>query len=237
MCAYPGRSEVTIVTRDGRETRCESGVDTMLRTVETAMGGDPWRHVRLQPVVLEGKTVRLEPLTIAHEPELLAAAQDERIWRYTIHDPRTAESMHAYVASALADQEQGHALPFAVHHREAGRIIGATRFHSISAANRGIEIGLTWYSPDFWRTRVNTECKYLMLRYAFDVLGCIRVQFTSDARNDQSRAAILRLGAREEGTLRSKVIMRDGHRRDAVYFSILDREWPSVRKRLESMLG
>lgn len=201
------------------------------------MRQDPWRDGRLQPVVLEGRFVRLEPLTTDHEPALLAAAQDERIWRYTIHDPRTAESMHAYVASALADQERGEALPFAVHHREARRIIGATRFHSFSATNRGIEIGLTWYSPDFWRTQVNTECKYLMLRYAFDVLGCIRVQFTADARNDQSRAAILRLGAREEGTLRSKVIMRDGHRRDAVYFSILDQEWPEVRERLVGMLG
>ena len=200
------------------------------------MRQDPWRDGRLQPVVLEGRFVRLEPLTTDHEPALLAAAQDERIWRYTIHDPRTAESMHAYVASALADQERGEALPFAVHHREARRIIGATRFHSFSATNRGIEIGLTWYSPDFWRTQVNTECKYLMLRYAFDVLGCIRVQFTSDTRNDQSRAAILRLGAREEGTLRSKVIMRDGHRRDAVYFSILDQEWPEVRERLVGML-
>jgi RimJ/RimL family protein N-acetyltransferase len=197
---------------------------------------DPWKGGRLQPVVLEGRTVRLEPLTAAHEPALLAAAQDERIWRYTIHDPRTEESMHSYVASALADQERGEALSFAVHHREAGRIIGATRFHSISAANRGVEIGFTWYSPEFWRTRVNTECKYLMLCHAFDVLGCIRVELKTDGRNDRSRAAILRLGAREEGTLRSKVIMRDGHRRDAVYFSILDHEWPAVRERLEGML-
>ena len=226
-----------IITRVRREHACEFHVDTLLRTVEDRVHEDPWRDGRLPPVVLEGRIVRLEPLTTAHEPELLAAAQDERIWRYTIHDPRTAEAMHVYVASALADRERGEALPFAVHHREAGRIIGATRFHSISAANRGIEIGLTWYSPDFWRTRVNTECKYLMLRYAFDVLGCIRVQFTADGRNDQSRAAILRLGAREEGTLRSKVIMRDGHRRDAVYFSILDHEWPAVRERLEGMLG
>lgn len=200
------------------------------------MAHDPWMGGRLQPVTFEGNLVRLEPLTLAHAPSLLAAAQDERIWRYTLHDPRTPESMRAYITSALEDRDRGEALPFAVHHRLAGRIIGATRFHSISAANRALEIGLTWYSPQFWRTGVNTECKYLMLRYAFDTLGCIRVEFKTDGRNDRSRAAILRLGAREEGTLRSKVIMRDGHRRDAVYFSILDHEWPAVRERLEGML-
>jgi RimJ/RimL family protein N-acetyltransferase len=198
---------------------------------------DPWRGGKLERVTLEGQLVRLVPLAVDHEPELLSAAQDERIWRYTIHDPRTAESMHDYVRSALADRDRGEALPFAVYHREAGRIIGATRYHSISAANRGIEIGFTWYAPEFWRTRVNTECKYLMLTYAFEVLRCIRVELKTDGRNDRSRAAILRLGAREEGTLRSKVIMRDGHRRDAVYFSILDHEWPAVKDRLESMLG
>jgi RimJ/RimL family protein N-acetyltransferase len=198
---------------------------------------DTWRAGRLEPVTLEGPTVRLVPLSTDQEPELLVAAQDERIWRYTIHDPRTPERMHDYVRSALSDRDRGEALPFAVYHREAGRIIGATRYHSISAANRGIEIGFTWYAPEFWRTRVNTECKYLMLTYAFEILRCIRVELKTDGRNDRSRAAILRLGAREEGTLRSKVIMRDGHRRDAVYFSILDHEWPAVKDRLESMLG
>ena len=197
---------------------------------------DPWHGGRLHPVTLEGQVVRLEPLSIAHEPALLAAAQDERIWRFTIHDPRTPELMRDYVRSALSDRDRGEALPFAVYHREAGRVIGATRYHSISAPNRGVEIGFTWYAPEFWRTRVNTECKYLLLCHAFDVLGCIRVELKTDGRNDRSRQAILRLGAREEGTLRSKVIMRDGHRRDSVYFSILDHEWPAVKERLERML-
>jgi RimJ/RimL family protein N-acetyltransferase len=197
---------------------------------------DPWKGGGLQPIVLEGRTVRLEPLATGHEPALLAAAQDERIWRFTIHDPRTPELMHDYVRSALSDRDRGEALPFAVYHREADRVIGATRYHSISAPNRGVEIGFTWYAPEFWRTRVNTECKYLLLCHAFDVLGCIRVELKTDGRNDRSREAILRLGAREEGTLRSKVIMRDGHRRDSVYFSILDHEWPAVKERLERML-
>ena len=197
---------------------------------------DPWHGGRLYPVTLEGQVVRLEPLSIAHEPALLAAAQDERIWRFTIHDPRTPELMRDYVRSALSDRDRGEALPFAVYHREAGRVIGATRYHSISAPNRGVEIGFTWYAPEFWRTRVNTECKYLLLCHAFDVLGCIRVELKTDGRNGRSREAILRLGAREEGTLRSKVIMRDGHRRDSVYFSILDHEWPAVKERLARML-
>jgi RimJ/RimL family protein N-acetyltransferase len=197
---------------------------------------DPWHGGRIQPVTLEGQVVRLEPLSVAHEPALLAAAQDERIWRFTIHDPRTPELMHDYVRSALSDRDRGEALPFAVYHREADRVIGATRYHSISAPNRGVEIGFTWYAPEFWRTRVNTECKYLLLCHAFDVLGCIRVELKTDGRNARSREAILRLGAREEGTLRSKVIMRDGHRRDSVYFSILDHEWPAVKERLERML-
>lgn len=197
---------------------------------------DPWFGGRLHPVTLEGTRVRLEPLTVAHEPALLAAAQDEEIWRYTIHDPRTPESMHRYVSSALADQEHGEALPFAVHHREAGEVIGATRYHAISAPNRGLEIGFTWYAPKYWRTGVNSECKFLLMRYAFEPLGCIRVELKTDGRNHRSRAAILRLGAVEEGTLRSKVIMRDGHRRDSVYFSVLDREWPAVKARLEGFL-
>ena len=161
----------------------------------------------------------------------------EEIWRVTLDDPRTPQEMHAYVSRALADRDAGTAFPFAVRHLAEGRVVGATRYHSISFANRSVEIGFTWYSPRFWRTGVNTECKYLLLTHAFERLGCIRVEFKTDARNARSRAAILRLGATEEGTLRSKVIMRDGHRRDSVYFSILDREWPAVKKRLEALRG
>ena len=190
----------------------------------------------MAPVVLEGDAVRLEPLSHEHEAGLLVAAQDEEIWRVTIDDPRTPEAMHSYVARALAARDAGTAFPFAVVHRGEGRAIGATRYHAISYPDRGLEIGFTWYAPRFWRTRVNTECKYLLLTHAFERLGCIRVEFKTDARNARSRAAILRLGAVEEGTLRSKVVMRDGHLRDSVYFSILDREWPAAKRRLEEYL-
>lgn len=195
-----------------------------------------WTDGRVEPVTLEGSIVRLEPLAHEHEADLLAAAMHEEIWRVTLDDPRTPELMHSYVSRALADRDAGKAFPFAVRHLAEGGVIGATRYHSISHADRAVEIGFTWYAPSFWRTGVNTECKYLLLTHAFERLGCIRVEFKTDGRNARSRAAILRLGATEEGTLRSKVIMRDGHRRDSVYFSILDREWPGVKKRLEALL-
>ena len=200
-------------------------------------GPTGWRDGRIAPVTLEGSLVRLEPLSHEHEPALLLAARDEAIWRVTMDDPRTPEAMHDYVARALAAGEAGVALPFAVFHKGAGRFIGSTRFHSVSFPDRGVSIGLTWYAPEFWGTGVNTEAKYLMLTHAFDRLGCIRVEFNADARNARSRAAILRLGAVEEGTLRAKVVLRDGHRRDAVYFSILDHEWPAVRERLSRLMG
>jgi RimJ/RimL family protein N-acetyltransferase len=196
-----------------------------------------WSGTHPAPVTLEGRVVRLEPLSYAHEAELLAAAQSEEIWRVTLDDPRTPELMHAYVTRAIRDREAGLALPFAVRHRALDRIIGSTRYHNVAHSDRGVEVGFTWYSPEYWRTAVNTECKYLLLTHAFERLGCIRVELKTDARNARSRAAILRLGAKEEGTLRSKVIMRDGHRRDSVHFSILDHEWPAVKTRLEGMLA
>lgn len=197
---------------------------------------DPWHGDRPAPVTLKGRVVRLEPLEYAHEADLLVAAQHEEIWRWTIAEPRTPELMHEYVATALRERDDGRALPFAVRHRASGRVIGSTRYHGISKADRGIEIGWTWYAPEHWRSPVNTECKYLLLTHAFERLECIRVELKTDARNLRSQAAIGRLGAVEEGTLRSKVIMRDGHRRDSVYFSILDREWPGVKARLEGFL-
>ncbi len=190
----------------------------------------------LAPVTLEGRVVRLEPLTPAHAPALLAAAQPPDVWRWMRDEPRTPALMDAYIAEALEERATGTGFPFAVRHLADDRVIGSTRYHSESDADRGVEIGWTWYHPDYWRTAVNTECKYLLLRHAFERMGCIRVEFKTDARNVRSRAAIARLGAVEEGTLRSKVIMRDGYRRDSVYFSILDAEWPAVRARLEAGL-
>ncbi|HEX2863152.1 MAG TPA: GNAT family protein [Deinococcales bacterium] len=192
--------------------------------------------VPLEPVTLAGPFATLVPLAEEHAPVLLAAGRDERVWTYMRDRATTPEAMAAYVGSALADWRAGSALPFVVIDPD-GRVVGSTRFMAADRANRGLEIGSTWYSPDVWRTAVNTQCKFLLLEHAFSRLGCIRVELKTDARNLASRAAIARLGALEEGTLRSKVIMRDGYRRDSVYFSILDREWPGVRARLLGFLG
>ncbi len=190
----------------------------------------------VEPATLEGRVIRLEPLSFEHAAELLVAAQDEEIWRYTLDDPRTADAMHSYIVTALREQAQGTALPFAVRHLASGKTIGSTRYAAITRPHRGVEIGWTWYDRAHWRTAVNTEAKYLLLRHAFERLNCLRVELKTDGRNIRSQRAIERLGAMREGALRSKVIMRDGYRRDSVYFSILDYEWPEVKARLEGWL-
>ena len=189
------------------------------------------------PITLTGRVVRLEPLSMAHADALLDAAQSEEIWLHTLDQPRTTEAMRDYIVRALRDRDDATAIPFAVRHLATDRFIGCTRYVGITPARRGLEIGFTWYAPQFWRTAVNTECKYLLLKHAFETLRCIRVEFQTMSRNARSRAAILRLGATEEGTLRSRMVRRDGQRFDSVFFSILDDEWPAVRARLEDALN
>lgn len=189
------------------------------------------------PVTLTGCVVRLEPLSEKHVPDLTVAAHDERIWRYMLYVyPDTEEKMLAWVRDILARQATCTDLAFAVIHLASGRAIGATRYLEIRPEHRGLEIGGTWYTTEFQRTTVNTECKYLLLKHAFEELGCIRVQFKTDARNLPSLRAIERLGAVREGVLRNHYILPDGGYRDSVYFSILDREWPKAKERLEEML-
>ena len=188
------------------------------------------------PVTLEGRHVRLEPLSLAHV-EPLYAASDPELWRWTLTQIASMEDMRAYVEAALEAQRAGIALPFATIDPSSGDIIGSTRFGSIDLANHHVEIGWTWLRRDRQRTACNTEAKYLMLRHAFDVLGCVRVELKTDVLNERSRAAILRIGAIEEGTLRAHLKTASGRMRDSVYYSILDREWPAVRARLEEMLA
>ena len=190
------------------------------------------------PVTLTGKVVRLEPLSEAHIPALALAGKDESIWKYMLYAaPTSEESMAAWVRDMLGRQQAGTDLPFAVIHRSSGGAAGATRYLEMRPAHKGLEIGGTWVAPEFQRTRVNTECKYLLLKYAFEEMGCIRVQFKADVRNEQSIRAIERLGARREGILRNHYVLQDGTFRDSVYFSILDREWPGVKTRLEQRLA
>lgn len=191
----------------------------------------------IQPVTLEGRHVRLEPLRLAHIPALNQAANDPRIWEFTSAVARTPLEMQAYVDTALDWQQAGTAVPFVTVVRATGAVVGSTRFANIDVANRRAEIGWTWLNPRWWRTAVNTEAKYLMLRHAFERWHCVRVELKTGTKNQRSRDAIRRLGATEEGILRRHVLQPDGSWRDTVYFSILDDEWPAVKRELERRLS
>ncbi|MGK2962447.1 MAG: GNAT family N-acetyltransferase [Gemmatimonadaceae bacterium] len=185
-----------------------------------------------KPVTLEGERVRLEPMAAAHLPALIEAGAFEELWRWTSSRADTPDSMREYVMSALADASAGSALPFVTVDMSAGRVIGSTRFGNIDHPNRRVEIGWTWITPAFQRSHVNSEAKYLMLLHAFDVWQCVRVELKTDFLNEKSRNAMLRIGCREEGTLRKHMITYSGRWRDTVYYSVLDSEWPAVRERL-----
>ena len=185
------------------------------------------------PVTLEGKHVRLEPMTEAHVPGLAAVGLDDSIWEHMLYgDMRSMKDIGNWVREILSRPD----LPFAVIHLESGRVAGATRYLNMTPEHRGLEIGGTWYGLEFQRTAVNTECKYLLLGYAFETLDCIRVQFKTDLRNVRSQRAIERIGAKHEGVLRNHMILPDGRYRDSVYFSIIDKEWPEVKKHLATKL-
>jgi RimJ/RimL family protein N-acetyltransferase len=189
----------------------------------------------VRPVTLEGEHVRLEPLTMAHHAALWEIAKDHELWRWTATNIRAPEDLTRYMETALAEQAAGRALPFATIARAAGAV-GSTRFGNIEPLNRRCEIGWTWLGSAWQRTAANTEAKLLMLTHAFETWHCIRVEFKTDALNQASRAAIARLGAKEEGTFRRHMVTQTGRVRDTVYYSILDEEWPSIKARLEARL-
>ena len=191
--------------------------------------------MEISPVILEGQHVRLEPLLPAHEEALIAAAGDGELWNSTVTIVPTRATMAAYIASALEAQAQGRELPFVII--SSGQIVGTTRFYSIERDHRHVEIGYTWLAASAQRTRVNTEAKLLLLTHAFEVWRCIRVALITDVLNQQSRTAILRLGAKQEGIFRNHMIMAGGRYRDSVCFSIIEAEWPEVKARLEAKLG
>ena len=189
------------------------------------------------PVILEGSHVRLEPLSMDHHAALCEVALDESLWEWTPGAMRTTDDVHNYIAKALRAQSAGAALPFATVERTSGRVVGGTRYANISTDDRRVEIGWTFVAARWQRTPINTEAKYLMLRHAFETWNCIRVELKTDVLNDRSRRAIERLGAKQEGILRSHMIMDTGRVRDTVYYSILQSEWPDVKSRLEAMLA
>ena len=195
-------------------------------------------HVEVKPVVLQGKHTRLEPMTEAHIPALAEIGIGQPFWDFMVYGQiNTVDDMRNWVLDILARADKGTDLPFAVMHLASGRVAGATRYLNIMPQDRGLEIGGTWYGPEFQRTAVNTECKYLLLQHAFETLGCIRVQLKTDSRNERSLRAIERLGAIKEGILRNHMILPDGYYRHSVYYSILDTEWPAVKQRLEEMMA
>ncbi len=192
----------------------------------------------VEPVTLTGRYARLEPMTEAHVPALAQIGVGQDFWHFMLYgDMHTEADMRAWVSDILSRVQKGTDQPFVVVDLASGRVAGATRYLNIMPKDRGLEIGGTWYGAEFQRTAVNTECKYLLLRHAFETLGAIRVQLKTDSRNVRSQRAIERLGAVKEGTLRNHMILPDGFIRHSVFYSILDSEWDGVKKNLETMMA
>ena len=185
---------------------------------------------------LIGRYVRLEPLEERHREPLRTAADDERIWEHTVSVAR-GQGFDEWFSNALTLRDRGHEIPFAVRLVSSGRVVGSTRFLDPVPRHKRVEIGATWYCPDVWGTGVNTECKLLLLRHAFDVADANRVELRTDVQNQRSQAAIAKLGAVREGVLRAHMVVRNGRIRDSVLYSITRAEWPAVKTTLEGRMG
>ncbi len=188
------------------------------------------------PITLEGRAVRLEPLRLEHAAALASLCEDE-VFEFTSMVLRTQADVEGYIASALEAATRSAEQPFFIREQSTGAPLGTTRYMTISRNDRTLEIGHTWLGRRAWRTRVNTECKFLLLRHAFETLNAIRVQFKTDRRNLRSRAAIERIGAKFEGILRNHMLVRGGQVRDSAHFSVIDTEWPEVKARLQEQLA
>ena len=204
-------------------------------------GGDTIPAMRaattVEPVTLRGRIVRLEPLSLDHVAGLAEVALDPRIWQWTIARPTSVDDLRAWAETALANRAAGTELPFATIEEATGRPIGSSRYMNIVLEHRRLEIGWTWLAPAWQRTGANREAKLLMLAHAFDVLGCRRVEFKTDSRNEPSRTALLGIGAQFEGIFRNHMVMPDGPMRHSAWYSVIDEEWPAVQARLEASLA
>ena len=190
----------------------------------------------MQPILI-GQAVELRPLLPEHAQALLDAAADGQLWNMKVTVVPGPETIGSYMATALDGRAAGTVMPFVIVRRDTGAIVGSTRFWKIDRVNRKLEIGHTWLGESVQRSAVNTEAKYLLLSHAFEAMQCVRVQFTTDELNEKSRAAILRIGAKQEGIVRHERIMPDGRKRNSVRFSIIDEEWAEVKVMLERKLG
>jgi len=195
------------------------------------------RPIDPRPVTLSGRVVRLEPMRELHLDRLVEIGIGHDIFRWFPFAVETREDMRSYVAMAIAGMKAGVAVPFVTILQATGEVVGSTSFLAIDRANRRLEIGATWIGMPWQRTECNTEAKYLQLRHCFEELGCARVEFKTDALNARSRAALLRIGAVEEGTLRSHMVCPGGRLRDSVYFSVIASEWPALKAGLEARLA
>ena len=190
----------------------------------------------VEPVTLSGAHATLEPLAREHLGAVRAAAADGELWKLWYTSVPAPEATAAWLEAALEMRERQGALPFVVRSKASGEIVGSTRYFNVDTAHRRLEIGHTWYAKRAQRSAVNTECKLLLLTHAFEALDCIAVEFRTHFFNFASRAAIARLGAKQDGILRNHQIMPDGTRRDTVVFSVIDGEWPAVKRNLQFLL-
>ncbi len=190
----------------------------------------------MTPITLEGNHVRLEPLSESHHEPLCAIGLDPELWKWIPTQVLNPDQMLRYIRTALSEQERGVSLPFATVHRASGKVIGSTRYLNIDEPNKRLEIGSTWIAKPWQRTAINTEAKYLMMRHAFAAIGCNRVEWKTDSLNTQSRNAILRLGAKQEGIFRQHMVTWSGRLRDTVYFSVIAPEWPDIKTALEAKI-
>jgi len=188
-----------------------------------------WIH---HPVILEGERVLLTPLTKEHFNDLFAIAKDPKIWEFISINGADEAVMQRHLQSALLKRATGEQYAFTVIDRKTGNIIGCTLFHNIYPEHRKLEIGWTWYAPQYWRTGYNRECKLLLLTHCFEVMNAVRVQLQTDENNVRSRTAILGIGATFEGILRKERIRSNGAFRNTAMFSIIDDEWPAAKKKL-----
>jgi RimJ/RimL family protein N-acetyltransferase len=192
--------------------------------------------MKIEPIILEGEFVRLEPLKIEHLEALYQVGSDETLWLWTVNVIGNLDDMKRYVETALDEFAREISLPFVTIENSTNKIIGSTRFGNVDVKNRKAEIGWTWINPRWQRTGVNTEAKLLMLTHAFETWNCVRIELKTDALNEKSRNAIIRIGAKEEGILRRHQITDAGRFRDTVYFSIIDSEWQAVKANLKEKL-
>jgi RimJ/RimL family protein N-acetyltransferase len=192
--------------------------------------------MNLTPVTLSGTYVRLEPLSLNHLDRLCEVGNDPELWKITMAQARTPDEMKTYIETALKWHSENTALPFVIIEKSSDTIVGSTRYANVDHFHKRLEIGWTWLARPWQRTAINTETKYLLLTYAFETLGCYRVEFKTDSINQQSRNALLRIGAKEEGIFRNHMITPSGRIRHSVYFSIINTEWPEVKQKLYNMV-